>query len=112
MRRTLWVVVFALAVVALGYGFSRGSDEVYITAPVERGSISSYVKATGTVEAVITVDVSSQLSGRIAEVPVNFNDVVKAGQVVARLDPEIYTARVNEAQAALNVAKATALLQK
>ncbi|MEA2790258.1 MAG: HlyD family secretion protein [Acetobacteraceae bacterium] len=58
------------------------------------------------------VDVSSQLSGRIADVPVNFNDIVKAGQVIARLDPEIYAARVSEAKASLSVAKATVIMQK
>jgi HlyD family secretion protein len=115
MRRIFLIAIFLIAVVVigLGYTFSQAYNrEVFITAPVERGTISTLVKATGTVEAVITVDVSSQLSGRVADVLVTFNDVVKAGQVIARLDPEIYSARVSEARAALNVAKATALLQK
>jgi HlyD family secretion protein len=70
------------------------------------------VKASGTVEAVVSVDVSSQLSGRIAEVFVHFNDTVKAGQPIAQVDPEIFAARVNEATAVLSVAKATAQVQK
>ena len=74
--------------------------------------MTSAIKATGTFEAVKTVDISSQLSGRIADVFVDFNDAVKAGQVIARLDPDIYIARVNEARAALNVAKATEELQR
>src|SRR5262245_66094856 len=78
-----------------------------MTASVERGTITLVVKATGTVSAVMSVDVSTQLSGRIAEVQVNFNDEVKAGQVIARIDPESYVAHVNEARAALSVAKAT-----
>jgi HlyD family secretion protein len=61
---------------------------------------------------VITVEVSSQLSGRISEVLVNFNDEVKAGQPIARVDPEIFVARVNEAKAVLKVAQATALVQE
>src|SRR5205085_3078197 len=89
-----------------------GSDPKFITAAVERGTISTSVKATGSVDAVITVDVSSQLSGRISEVLVNFNDEVKAGQPIARVDPEIFAARVNEAKAVLKVAIATAQLQK
>src|SRR4051794_39219093 len=115
MRRIFLIAILfiGLAVTGFGYSFSRGyNTEAYVTAPVERGTISTFVKATGTVEAVVMVDVSSQLSGRIADVPVNFNDVVKAGQVIARLDPEIYIARVSEARAALNVARATATLQK
>lgn len=86
--------------------------ETFITAPVERGSITTLVKASGAVEAVVTVDVSSQLSGRMADVFVNFNDTVKAGQPIAQIDPEIFAARVNEAKAALRVAKANARVQK
>jgi HlyD family secretion protein len=115
MRRNFLIAILfvGLIVTGVGYGFSRvHNKDVFITAPVERGTISTFVKATGTVEAVVMVDVSSQLSGRIADVPVNFNDIVKAGQVIARLDPEIYAARVSEAKASLNVAKATVVLQK
>lgn len=115
MRRIFLIATLLITVVVIGFGYSFSlgyNKEVFITAPVERGTISTLVKATGTVEAVITVDVSSQLSGRVANVLVNFNDVVTSGQVIARLDPEIYAARVSEARAALNVAKATALLQK
>lgn len=113
MRRFLVGAVLVGAVVAgLGYFFLPGSDQRFITAPVERGTISTFVKATGSVDAVITVDVSSQLSGRVSEVLVNYNDEVKAGQPIARLDPEIFAARVNEAKAVLKVATATAELQK
>ena len=87
-------------------------SRAFLTAPVERGSISTLVKASGTVEAVVSVDVSSQLSGRIAEVFVNFNDTVTAGQPIAQIDQEIFAARVNEARAALRVARATAQVEK
>jgi len=115
MRRVLLIAPFFIAAIIAGIFYRFTGDynkEVFITAPVERGTISTLAKATGTMEAVITVDVSSQLSGRIADVLVNFNEYVKAGQVIARLDPEIYSARVSEARAALNVARATALLQE
>jgi HlyD family secretion protein len=62
----------------------------FITAPVEYGAIATLVNATGTVEAEVTVDVSSQLSGQVAEVFVNFNDVVEAGEPLAQLDPESF----------------------
>src|SRR3954468_22236965 len=91
----------------LGYFFfQKSSGQSFITAPVERGTIATFVKATGSLDAVITVDVSSQLSGRISEVLVNFNDQVKAGQPIARIDPEIFAARVNESKAVLLVARA------
>jgi HlyD family secretion protein len=99
--------------VGLGYTYSQESPSpTFLTAPVERGSVATLVKASGTVEAVVTVDVSSQLSGRIAEVFVNFNNIVQAGQPIAQIDPEIFAARVNEARAALSVARATAQVQK
>src|SRR3954468_18965130 len=114
MRRLVIIVLLVGALaVAGGYAYTLGrTQQVFITAPVERGTIASFVKATGSVDAVITVDVSSQLSGRISEVFVNFNDEVKAGQPIARVDPEIFSARANEAKAVLKVAQATALLQE
>jgi HlyD family secretion protein len=102
-----------LCTLVVGFGFTGGVEApTFITAPVERGRIATAVKATGTVNPVVVVDVSSQLSGRIADVFVNFNDQVKAGQAIARLDPEIFTARVNEARAALKIADADVEVQK
>jgi HlyD family secretion protein len=113
MRIAVVAILLCASVVGLGYASSRESPApAFITAPVERGTISTLVKATGTVEAVVTVDVSSQLSGRMAEVFANFNDTVEAGQPIAQLDQEIYSARVNEASAALKVASATAQVQR
>jgi len=110
-----FAVVAALfcALVGLGYTSSQESGtSSYLTASVERGSIATLVKASGTVEAVVSVDVSSQLSGRIAEVFVDFNDSVKLGQPIAQLDQEIFAARVNEASAGLSVARAMEEVQR
>jgi HlyD family secretion protein len=102
------LLLFLCVIAVTGFAYQRaGEEERYMMASVERGTITLVVKATGTVSAVMSVDVSSQLSGRIADVQVNFNDEVKAGQVIARIDPESYVAHVNEARAALSVAKAT-----
>jgi HlyD family secretion protein len=113
MRFAVVAVVLCMLMVGLGYAYHQESSApTFLTAPVERGNIAALVKASGTVEAVATVDVSSQLSGRIAEVFVNFNDLVKTGQPIAQLDQEIFAARVNEARAAMSVARATAQVQK
>src|ERR1700731_2468218 len=113
MRFVATAILLTTLAAGLGYAYSQGSSpETFLTAPIERGSISTLVKASGTVEAVVNVDVSSQLSGRIAEVFVNFNDTVTAGQPIAQIDPEIFAARVNEANAALRVARATAQVEK
>jgi HlyD family secretion protein len=85
---------------------------MYTTAPVERGSIATVVRATGIVNPISTVDVSSQLSGRIADVLVSFNDTVKLGQPLGRLDPGIFAARVQEARASLKIAKGDVQVQR
>jgi len=113
MRFVVVAGLLCALIVGLGYTYGQESSvPTFLTASVERGSISTLVKASGTVEAVVSVDVSSQLSGRIAEVFVNFNDAIKAGQPIAQIDQEIFAARVNEAKAALRVARATAQVEK
>ena len=97
----------------MGFEFGQGNHaRNFITAPVERGAVARLVNATGTLEAQTTVYISSQLSGQIAEVYVDFNDVVKAGQPLARLDQESSLAQVNEARADLKMATATVNLQQ
>jgi HlyD family secretion protein len=106
------VLLLCMLIAGLDYANSqRNPPAAFLTVPVERGSIATAVKANGAVEAVLTVEVSSQLSGRIADVFVNFNDAVKAGQPIAQIDPAIFAARVKEARAALNVAKANVRVQ-
>lgn len=105
------LLLIAFATIA---GFLDGGkmQHVYITVPVERGTVKTVIKATGVLNPVLMIEVGSQLSGRISEVLVNFNDAVKAGQVIARVDPETYIAAVKKAKAALKIAKATAELQQ
>ena len=112
-----WLAFSVLALSIAGVGLAtayNGQSPVpaFITAPVERGSITTVIKATGSVDAEITVDVSSELSGRIAEVFVNFNDPVKTGQPLAQLDHESFLIAVKEAGAALDVATAAVHVQE
>jgi HlyD family secretion protein len=108
----IFVLVLVPLAVAGGFASYGGrSGESYITVPVSRGSGGPTVKATGIVNPVIMVDVGSELSGQISDVLVNFNDIVKVGQVMARVNPETYIAAVNEAKAVLKIAKATAMQQ-
>lgn len=72
-----------------------------LTTTVNRGEVIQSVTATGDLQAVTSVDVSSQISGLVTEVLVDFNDEVKVGQVLARLDPATYEARLNQAKADL-----------
>src|SRR3954454_39454 len=78
----------------------------YRTAPVTRGSLRSTVSATGSLNAVRTVQVGTQVSGQVAQIYVDFNDKVKKGQLLARIDPTLQQQAVQDAQAGLERAQA------
>ena len=107
-RKILILTGAAMVVMGLGaWTAMRGpADAQYRTAPVVCGDIASTVSATGTPNAVVTVQVGSQVSGNILALYADFNTPVKKGQVVARIDPQIYQARVDQARATLNVQQA------
>src|SRR5438067_11026863 len=116
MRRILSVALVA-AVVGGGvwaylYSQSIGNAPKYRLAKVERGPLTAAVSASGNLNAVITVQVGSQVSGQIKELLVDFNSVVKKGQVIARIDPDIFEAKLIQARADLDSAKATVLNQQ
>src|SRR4051794_22862638 len=79
----------------------------YTTAAVTRGSLKSTVSATGALSAVRTVQVGTQVSGQVAQIYVDFNDHVKKGQLLARIDPTLQQQAVQDAQAQLERAQAT-----
>ncbi len=99
-------VVGLLAVGAYFWNGQESTEVSYRLATVERGNIIKSVSASGELNAVVTVEVGSEISGQISELTVDFNSDVKAGQVIARIDPESFEARVKQAEAELAVAKA------
>jgi len=106
-RLSLLVVATAIVALALGtFGFTRREHVQYFPAAVEQGDIEAVVNATGTINAVTTVQVGSQVSGNIAELNADFNSHVTKGQVVARIDPAIFQTRVLQAEADLANAQA------
>ena len=115
MKRLLSLVLLA-AVLGVGiwgylYAQARGNAPKYRTARVERGPLTAAISATGNLNAVTTVQVGSQVSGQIKDLLVDFNSVVKKGQVIARIDPQIFEAQVNQATAEVETAKAAVLNQ-
>jgi HlyD family secretion protein len=78
---------------------SRSAAPSLETAVVDRGRIVAKVTATGTLSALVTVQVGSQVSGRIASIDVDFNSPVKKGQIIARIDPQLFEASVEQARA-------------
>ena len=84
----------------------------YETAPVARGALVQYVTASGTLNAVVSVDVGSQVSGKIIAINVDFNSPVKKGQLVAEIDPTVYAASLRQAVGQLASAKADVTLKR
>ena len=110
---TKWAVVLALTLLPAGalWWFQRdAAGEVqYRTAKIERGPLSATVSASGTVNPVTQVSVGTQVSGQIKELYVDFNSEVKAGQLIAQIDPETFEYRVRSAQADADAAQAAVL---
>jgi HlyD family secretion protein len=104
--------VILLAAVGTWYWWFSGTPPIhYKTALVDRGPITAIVTATGTVNPVVSVQVGSQVSGKITQLMADFNSVVMKGQVLATIDPQPFQARVSQASASLksgrgNLAKA------
>jgi HlyD family secretion protein len=102
-RRWPWIMLGAVVVVAAPVFAWRSIDHgpkwKFETVQVERGSLQARVTATGTLSAVTTVQVGSQVSGRVHEIFVDFNSTVKKGQVLATLDPQLLQAAVDQAKA-------------
>src|SRR4029077_4955854 len=109
MKRAIIIllIIAAVGAVAGAYYMRRNSGEVQVnTMPISRGEIIDTVGSTGTLQAVTTVQVGSQVSGNISWLGADFNSIVKKGQVVARVDPSLFQAQVDQANA--NLVKAQA----
>ena len=108
LKRALWVVV-ALAVAAGAwswFGRKAAPPVSYETAVIDKGTVEKTVSSSGSVAALITVDVGSQISGQIAELNADFNSAVKKGDLLAVIDAQTYRSRVGAAEADLAVARA------
>jgi HlyD family secretion protein len=110
-----WPIISALAIligVIATWGFTRKDQPQYFTAKVERGDIRDVVDSTGTINAVTTVLVGSQVSGRIAILSADFNSRVRKGQVIAEIDPALFQGALVQAMADLNSAKANVAVEQ
>jgi HlyD family secretion protein len=105
------LLLLLIGAATVGYLFYGGPPPLprYTTVSIDRGSITTTVNATGTVNAVVNVQVGTQVSGIIQKLFVDFNATVKKGDVIAQLDPAILETKVEQARA--NVSNATALAQ-
>jgi HlyD family secretion protein len=106
MRHRLLLILCAVIVVTVSVtAYYRSSGEkpaLYATAQVTRGDLVETVEATGTLQAVTTVQVGTQVSGTIKALHADFNSIVKNGQVIAELEPSLFQAQVDQARASLS----------
>src|SRR5471032_2840845 len=109
MKRALisLLIIAAIGAGAGAYYMTRTGPELNVqTAPITRGEIIDAVASTGTLQAVVSVTVGSQVSGNISWLGADFNSIVKKGQIIARLDPTLFEAQVAQSKASLANQKA------
>lgn len=111
-KKTIWIIIGIIAVIAIvAYLMSGGKKEEKVsfdTTKVERQNIQTTITATGTIEPVTSVTVGTQVSGIVAKLYVDYNSVVKKGQVIAELDKTNLISELNTARANLTSAQSTA----
>src|ERR1035438_9941635 len=105
-------MIVALALPMVSGCKPAGGAVNYETAAVKRGGIVQHVTASGTLSAVVSVDVGSQVSGKIVALHVDFNSPVKKGQIVAEIDPTVYAATLRQAEGEIASAEANVTLKK
>jgi multidrug efflux pump subunit AcrA (membrane-fusion protein) len=104
-KSRLITAVVAVVVIAVAWIPWRGRGDdgpAYRFATAERGDLEATVSATGNLSAVTSVQVGTQVSGQVSAIYADFNDEVKKGQLLARIDPTLQQQAVQEAQAGLN----------
>jgi HlyD family secretion protein len=107
-------VAVALGIAGAAYWYWGGApaQPAFRLASIERGNVVAAVSATGTLNPVVSVQVGSQVSGQIKEIFVDYNSVVKKGDVIARIDPQSFELRVNQAMGDLEASRATEMTQR
>ena len=105
------VAALALALLAGCKPAGAGAHQ-YETTSVARGNLVQHVTASGTLSAVVSVDVGSQVSGKISAMSVDFNSPVKKGQLVAEIDPIVYEAQLRQAEGEFASAQASVTLKR
>jgi len=110
-RKYLWITLIVIVALAGLEAYEvltvRADKPTYLYGTVDRGDVITQVACTGTLAAVTTVQVGTQVSGTVAELYVDFNSEVKKGQLLAKLDPELFQTQVQQAEANVRTAEAS-----
>jgi HlyD family secretion protein len=110
LKKAITIIIVLVALVALyflcGSMAKEEPDIKYITVPVEKGTLKAEISSSGTLKPLVEVLVGSQVSGTIKKLYADFESVVKKGELVALIDPDMYAAKAEQAKADLEAAKA------
>lgn len=113
LKRAIWISITVLLIIGIGVAVirwrARAVPAAYEFGEVVRGDLHLVVTATGTLEAKKTVEIGAEVTGKITEVFVDYNDQVKQGQALATIDPEQLRASTEQSRAELSAARATVL---
>jgi HlyD family secretion protein len=112
LAEVLATTLLAFVITACAGCKANAGDPKYETAPVSRGEVVQHVTATGTLGAVVSVDVGSQVSGKIAALNADFNSSVRKGELIAQIDPSVYLANLRQAEGDLANANAAVVLKR
>ena len=117
--KKVWLILLIIALISAAWLWGKDliwtpekAQLEYKLTKVERKDMVNTVSATGELSAVVTVEVGTEVSGQIKELLVDYNTPVRAGQIIARIDPESYQTLTRQAEAELSLAKARLLTQK
>ena len=105
-RYILASIALLIVIAVIFLCFSKGTGAKYITKEIKKDTIIQYVEASGTIKPVNTIEVGTQVSGTVAKIYVDYNSVVKKGDLLAELDPSLFQANVDQSEAKLRNAKA------
>lgn len=109
MKKKIIVAVLIICAVLAFFAFlsnNKKHAKNYVTEPLEERTITQIVEASGTINPVQTVSIGSQVSGQISHIYVDYNSVVKKGQLLAEIDTSLFEAQVNQAKASIENARA------
>ena len=106
-NKKFFIIIFLVLVLIICFGVFKSKHVKYHTKPITKETITQYVEASGTIKPINTIAVGTQVSGTVAGIYVDYNSVVKKGDLLAELDPSLFQSNVDQSTAKLNNAKAS-----
>ena len=106
-KKQILILTAIVVAIILVFGVIHKKTVRYITKPVTQETITQYVEASGTIKPINTIEVGTQVSGTVAKIYVDYNSVVKKGDLLAELDPSLFQANVDQSTAKLSNAQAS-----